>query len=276
MGRRNRVLWIRREGVGPERGGSDDLGNHPLVPGARQFDRARRGSVLDLIPSTGVMSPSAWAPVRSASRPVAAIFPSRRRARRRRSRTPHLGVGRRRAPDADRCSAHADFCNRPPLWHAFQAEVGQRGCSISGHTSWVARVAVGVTRGVATLQAGWCTFRPRRSSPCGKNRASTTSPPWSVSASSSASHVPDAVRVEDLVPRCVERVGEKDAPAVPADLHHLRPARQPRSGALGCGSRRRCHRGVPMPSRGGGTDRPRRTASAHRYPSKKPRAATRC
>src|SRR5581483_7131418 len=36
----------------------------------------------------------------------------------------------------------------------------------------------------------------------------------------------DAPGIEHLVPRSVERVGDVDAPAVAADLHHLRPAAQ--------------------------------------------------
>ena len=57
-----------------------------------------------------------------------------------------------------------------------------------------------------------------------------------------------AVRVEDVVPPRVERVGEVHAPAVAADLHHLRSARQRQLGmrrGAECG--RRCRPGAPSP-----------------------------
>src|SRR3954469_18644377 len=44
-----------------------------------------------------------------------------------------------------------------------------------------------------------------------------------------------ARREELVVPRAVERVRDVDAPAVPADLDHLRPTGQCLPGAAGCG-----------------------------------------
>src|SRR6266487_3211407 len=41
---------------------------------------------------------------------------------------------------------------------------------------------------------------------------------------------PDPAGVEDEVPRPVQRVGDVDAPAVAADLDHLRPAAEPLAG----------------------------------------------
>ena len=123
----------------------------------------------------------------------------------------------------------------------------------------------------------WCTRRPRNSSPCGKNRASRVEAAV-VQVDVELGHPgADAVRVELVVPRAVERVGDVDPAAVagltsticgpPAQrLVRRGRVRGPRDDAAEphlAGQQRR------------GTGRTRRTAAACRCPTRRRRGSGR-
>src|SRR5919204_6674906 len=98
-----------------------------------------------------------------------------------------------------------------------------------GQRSDVALVdeAVGVARRVPALKAGLVYPAPAEVVAV-REEARIDSHTADVGVRVDARHPrADALRIEDVVPGGIERVGRIDASAVPADLHHLRPAPQP-------------------------------------------------
>src|SRR5919204_1006626 len=125
-----------------------------------------------------------------------------------------------------------------------------------GQRSDVALVdeAVGVARRVPALKAGLVYPAPAEVVAV-REEARIDSHTADVGVRVDARHPrADALRIEDVVPGGIERVGRIDASAVPADLHHLRPPLNRRSCAAGCAAPRtippRCTEPVSFGLRG--------------------------
>src|SRR5947207_2012049 len=96
--------------------------------------------------------------------------------------------------------------------------------------AWLLDEAVGVARRVPALETGLVYPQPAEVLAVGEEPrvdGHATGLGIRVDASHPSAY---AVRVEDVVPRRVERVGEVHAPTVPAYLHHLGRARQSQLG----------------------------------------------